>query len=49
MACLVKASFLAGFGVIFAASILNLMVSRFTAGYQKGIATSTDNRMKTTN
>ncbi len=49
MAYLVQASFLAGFGVIFIASILNLLVSRYTAGYQKGIADSTDNRMKTTN
>ena len=49
MAYLVQASFLAGFGVIFLASLLNMIVSRKVAAYQKGIADSTDNRMKATN
>ena len=49
MAYLVQASFLAGFGIIFLASLVNMLVSRKTAVYQKGIAESTDNRMKATN
>ena len=49
MAYLVQASFLAGFAVIFIASLLNMIISRKVAVYQKGIADSTDNRMKATN
>lgn len=49
MGFLVQASFLAGFGVIILASIINMIVSRWTAAYQKGIAESTDNRMKASN
>jgi ATP-binding cassette subfamily C (CFTR/MRP) protein 2 len=49
MGFLVQASFLAGFAVIIVASALNMVVSRRSAVYQKDIANSTDNRMKTTN
>ena len=49
MGYLVQFSFLAGFGVIFVAAIINIIVSRIGAGFQKGIADSTDNRMKATN
>lgn len=49
MGFLVQASFLAGFGVIILASILNLLVSRKNSVYQKGIADATDERMKATN
>ena len=46
---LVQASFLAGFGVIVLAGIINMIISRKNASYQKGIADGTDNRMKATN
>lgn len=46
---LVQASFLAGFGVIVLAGIINMIVSRTNATYQKGIADGTDGRMKATN
>ena len=46
---LVQASFLAGFGVIVLAGIINMIISRKNATYQKGIADGTDNRMKATN
>lgn len=46
---LVQASFLAGFGVILLAGIINMIISRKNAGYQKGIADGTDDRMKATN
>ena len=49
MGFLVQASFLAGFGVIIVACILNLLVSRKNAVYQKDIADATDERMKATN
>ena len=49
MGFLVQASFLAGFGVIVLASIVNVLVSRKNSTYQKGIATATDDRMKATN
>lgn len=38
MAFLIQASFLAGFGVIVIAIILNIIISRFTAKYQIGIS-----------
>ena len=49
MAVLVQAAFLAGFGVLFLASFINMLISRFTSRYQKEIANATDNRMKITN
>jgi len=49
MAVLVHAAFLAGFGVLFVASVANMIISRSTARYQKELATATDNRMKITN
>lgn len=49
MGFLVQASFLSGFAVIIVASIVNMLVSRKNAAYQKSIADSTDNRMKATN
>jgi hypothetical protein len=49
MAVLVHISFLAGFGVLFLASAVNMVISRYTASYQKELATATDNRMKITN
>lgn len=49
MGFLVQASFLAGFGVILIASLINMLVSRRNAVYQKNIATGTDDRMKSTN
>ncbi len=49
MSYLVQASFLAGFGVILIASLLNLLISRVTAKYAIEIAQATDNRMKETN
>lgn len=48
MATLVGISFLSGVGVILLASMINMVVSRFTARFQKQIADSTDNRMKVT-
>lgn len=48
MGYLVGPSFLAGFVVIIFASALNMLVSRKNAVYQKDIAVSTDNRMKST-
>ena len=42
-------AFLAGFGVLFLVSILNMVISRFTARYQKELANATDDRMKITN
>jgi hypothetical protein len=38
MATLIQASFLAGFGVIVIAVILNIIISRFTAKYQIAIS-----------
>lgn len=49
MALTVGYSFLAGFGVLFLAALINTFISRFTARYQKEIADATDNRMKITN
>jgi hypothetical protein len=49
MGFLVKASFLSGFAVILVAGIINMLVSKKNVVYQKDIAVSTDNRMKTTN
>ena len=49
MAVLVQFAFLAGFGVLFLASFINMLISRFTSRYQKEIANATDNRMKITN
>lgn len=49
MGIIVGPSFLAGFGVILLAGIINMIISRRNAGYQKNIADSTDNRMKATN
>lgn len=49
MAVLVHVAFLAGFGVLFLASAVNMVISRYTAAYQKELATATDNRMKITN
>lgn len=43
---LVGPAFLAGFGVIILATIINMLVSRKTATYQKNLSTATDNRMK---
>jgi len=49
MAVLVGPAFLAGVGVLLVASIINMLISRFTARYQKEVAQATDNRMKITN
>ena len=49
MGFLVGVSFLAGFGVIILASLVNMIISRFTARYQIEISNETDNRMKETN
>jgi hypothetical protein len=49
MGYLVGPSFLSGFGVILIASAINMLVSRFSAGYQTALAQCTDNRMKSTN
>jgi ATP-binding cassette subfamily C (CFTR/MRP) protein 2 len=49
MGFLVQVSFLSGFGVILIASALNMLVSRKNADFQRMIAVSTDNRMKSTN
>ena len=49
MGFLVQASFLAGFGVLLLAGIINMIVSRKNAVYQNGIADGTDDRMKATN
>lgn len=49
MGYLVHASFLAGFGVILIASMVNMLVSKKSSAYQKNIADATDNRMKCTN
>lgn len=49
MAVLVGPAFLAGVGVLVVASVINMMISRFTARYQKEVAQATDNRMKITN
>lgn len=38
MSVLIQASFLAGFGVIVIAIILNIVISRFTAKYQIAIS-----------
>jgi hypothetical protein len=49
MALVVGVAFLAGFGVLFLVSVINLLISRVTGRYQKEIAKATDNRMKITN
>lgn len=49
MALVVGLSFLAGFGVLFIVSVINLLISRVTGRYQREIAKATDNRMKITN
>ena len=49
MALVVGVAFLAGFGVLFLISVINLLISRVTGRYQKEIAKATDNRMKITN
>lgn len=49
MGFLVQASFLSGFGVILIACVINMLVSRKNVVYQKSIANSTDDRMKSTN
>lgn len=49
MAVLVKYAFLAGFGVLFVASAVNMVISKYTTKNQKEIAQATDNRMKITN
>ena len=49
MGIIVGPSFLAGFGVILLAGIINMIISRRNAVYQKGIADATDDRMKATN
>lgn len=49
MAVVVQYSFLAGFGVLFILTIINLVISRKTSVYQKEFAQATDNRMKVTN
>jgi len=43
---LVGPAFLAGFGVIVIATILNMLVSKKTAVYQKNLSNATDDRMK---
>jgi hypothetical protein len=43
---LVGPAFLAGFGVIILATIINMVVSRKTAAYQKNLSNATDSRMK---
>jgi ABC-type bacteriocin/lantibiotic exporter with double-glycine peptidase domain len=48
MAVLVGPAFLAGFGVLFVASAINMVISRYTAQYGKEVAQATDNRMKIT-
>lgn len=48
MAIIVGYAFLAGFGVLFGVSIINMIISRFTARYQKAFADATDDRMKVT-
>lgn len=49
MAVLVKYAFLAGFGVLFIASAVNMVISKYTTKNQMEIAQATDNRMKITN
>jgi ATP-binding cassette, subfamily C (CFTR/MRP), member 1 len=49
MALLVGYAFLAGFGVLFIISVINMLISRVTGRYQKEFAKATDNRMKITN
>lgn len=49
MGVLVQAAFLAGFGVLFIASGINMVLSRSTSKYQKEYANGTDARMKITN
>jgi hypothetical protein len=49
MGFLVQASFLSGFAVILVASVINMLVSKKNVVYQKDIAVSTDDRMKSTN
>ncbi len=48
MAVLVQVAFLAGFGVLFVASVINMIISRSTSKYQKEFADATDARMKIT-
>lgn len=48
MAVLVGPAFLSGVGVILIASIVNMIIGRFTSRYQKQIADKTDERMKVT-
>lgn len=44
-----QVAFLSGFAVILLASILNMLVSKKNSEFQKSIASSTDERMKSTN
>jgi hypothetical protein len=48
MGIIVGFAFMAGFAVILIVSILNIVISRFTAHYQKEFTEATDERMKTT-
>lgn len=48
MALIVQYAFAAGFGVLIIISIINMIISRFTARYQKELANATDDRMKIT-
>lgn len=49
MSLIIGPAFLAGFAVTLAAGIINVIFSRFTAKYQRNLATETDNRMKMSN
>jgi ABC-type bacteriocin/lantibiotic exporter with double-glycine peptidase domain len=48
MALIVQYAFAAGFGVLIIISIINMIISRYTARYQKELANATDDRMKIT-
>lgn len=48
MGIIVGFAFMAGFAVILIVSILNIVISRFTARYQKEFTQATDERMKIT-
>lgn len=49
MASVVGYAFLAGFGVLFLVSVINILISKVTGRYQQQFSKATDNRMKVTN